>query len=561
MWDKQDQSIFLGASRKPDDSYQKAEELLLKYGNRHGLVTGATGTGKTVTLQILAEGFSNAGVPVFCADIKGDLSGIAMMGDAKDFLVKRAADVHLEPYEFQEFPVIFWDLFGEQGHPIRATISEMGPLLLSRLMNLSEAQEGILNIAFRLADEEGMLLLDLKDLQALLANIAERAAEIGARYGNVTRQSVGAIQRTLLVLETQGATHFFAEPALKIADIMRTTRDGRGAINVLAADRLMMNPRLYATFLLWLMSELFEELPEVGDPEKPKLVFFFDEAHLLFADAPKILVDRVEQVVRLIRSKGVGVYFVTQNPLDIPETVLAQLGNRIQHALRAYTPREQKAVRTAADTFRPNPDFDCATAITQLGTGEALVSTLQAKGIPSMVERTLMRPPSSRLGPITPEERRKLMAESPVAGQYDQTIDRESAFEILLKRATDAQKAEADAREQEDLAAEHGRSRWTLPDFGGGSTRDERPTSTTRTTRAPAPPRPSNRQSVTEAAIKSVVRSVGSSVGRAIVRGVLGSLKRGLEGGGGGRRSARLTTSLDGKGGQWLDCCLTAFGL
>ena len=397
-----DTSIFIGASRKPDDSYQQPEKLLLKYGNRHGLVTGATGTGKTVSLQILAEGFSNQGVPVFCADVKGDLSGIAMMGEAKDFLAERAEAVKLDPYEFQEFPVIFWDLFGEQGHPIRATVSEMGPLLLSRLMNLTEAQEGIINIAFRIADEEGLLLLDLKDLQSLLANIADRADEISARYGNVTKPSVGAIQRSLLVLEQQGGANFFGEPALKIADIMRTTRDGRGAINVLAADKLMMNPRLYSTFLLWLMSELFEELPEVGDPDKPKLVFFFDEAHLLFNEAPKALIDRVEQVVRLIRSKGVGVYFVTQNPLDVPETVLAQLGNRVQHALRAYTPREQKAVRTAADTFRPNPDFDCAKAITQLGTGEALVSTLEDKGVPSMVQRTLIRPPSSRLGPITP---------------------------------------------------------------------------------------------------------------------------------------------------------------
>ena len=406
-------SIFIGASRKPDDSYQRPEELLLKYGNRHGLVTGATGTGKTVTLQILAEGFSNAGVPVFAADIKGDLSGIAMMGDAKDFLTARAEAVKLDPYEFQQFPVIFWDLFGEQGHPIRATVSEMGPLLLSRLMNLTEAQEGVINIAFRIADEEGLLLLDMKDLQSLLANIAERAEEIGARYGNVTRQSVGAIQRTLLILEQQGGAHFFGEPALQIADIMRTTRDGRGAISVLAADKLMMNPRLYATFLLWLMSELFEQLPEVGDPDKPKLVFFFDEAHLLFDDAPKIVIDRVEQVVRLIRSKGVGVYFVTQNPLDVPETILAQLGNRVQHALRAYTPREQKAVRVAADTFRPNPDFDCAKAITQLGVGEALVSTLEEKGIPSMVQRTLIRPPASRLGPITPQERQQVMAREP----------------------------------------------------------------------------------------------------------------------------------------------------
>jgi len=500
-------SIFIGASRKPDDSYQRPEELLLRYGNRHGLVTGATGTGKTVSLQVMAEGFSNAGVPVFCADIKGDLSGIAMPGEAKDFLVKRAEQVKLDPYQFEDFPVIFWDLFGEQGHPIRATISEMGPLQLSRLMNLTDAQEGVMNIAFRIADEEGLLLLDLKDLQALLANIAERSDELSARYGNVTKPSVGAIQRTLLVLEQQGAANFFGEPALRIADIIRTTRDGRGAINVLAADKLMMNPRLYATFLLWLMSQLFEELPEVGDLDRPKLVFFFDEAHLLFDDAPKVLIDRVEQVVRLIRSKGVGVYFVTQNPLDIPEKVLAQLGNRVQHALRAYTPREQQAVRTAAETFRPNPDFNCATAITQLGTGEALVSMLEDKGVPSMVQRTLIRPPSSRLGPITPEERRKLIAESPVAGQYDQMIDRESAFEILQKKAMEAQ------------GQASGGSRWTIPGFGD----DSEPQSGRR---APAS-RPSNRQTVTEAAIKSVVRSVGSSVGRAIVRGILGSLTKG----------------------------------
>ena len=500
-----DASIFLGASRKPDDRYQRPERLLLKYGNRHGLVTGATGTGKTVSLQIMAEGFSDAGVPVFCADVKGDLSGIAMKGTAQDFLLKRAKQVKLDPYEFKDFPVIFWDLFGEQGHPVRATVSEMGPLLLSRLMNLTEAQEGVMNIAFRIADEEGLLLLDMKDLQALLANLAERAAEIGARYGNVTKQSVGAIQRSLLILEQQGGAHFFGEPALRISDLMRTSRDGRGMINVLAADRLMNNPRLYATFLLWLMSELFEQLPEVGDPEKPRLVFFFDEAHLLFDDAPKALVDRVEQVVRLIRSKGVGVYFVTQNPLDVPEKVLAQLGNRVQHALRAYTPREQKAVRTAAETFRPNPDFNCAEAITQLGTGEALVSTLEEKGVPSMVQRTLMRPPSSRIGPITPQERKEIVQASPVAGQYDQTIDRESAFEILQQKAAEAQ---APTQQQDG-------SRWTLPDFGGGNAGSGRA------------PRASNRQTVTEAAVKSVVRSVGSSLGRAIVRGILGSFSRG----------------------------------
>ena len=513
-------SIFIGASRKPDDSYQKAEDLLLEFGNRHGLVTGATGTGKTVTLQILAEGFSKAGVPVFCADIKGDLSGIAMKGEAKDFLQKRADAIRLKPYDFEEFPVVFWDLFGEKGHPIRATLSEMGPLLLSRLMDLSEAQEGVINIAFRVADEEGMLLLDMKDLQSLLSYMADHADELGKKYGNVSKQSVGAIQRSLLILEQQGATHFFGEPALKIADIMRTTADGRGAVNVLAADRLMMNPRLYATFLLWLMSELFEELPEIGDPDKPKLVFFFDEAHLLFNEAPRVLIERVEQVVRLIRSKGVGIYFVTQNPLDVPETVLAQLGNRLQHALRAYTPREQKAVKTAAETFRANPDFDCFEAITKLGVGEALVSTLHDKGIPSVVERTLVRPPASRLGAITDAERKKVMSESPVAGQYDSAVDRESAFEILQKRAADAMKAEQKAQEKEESQdGDSGRTGWTLPNFGG---EDDAPQKSSRSRG-----RSSNRQSVAEAAMKSVVRSVGSSLGRALVRGILGSLKKG----------------------------------
>ncbi|OJG00379.1 ATP-binding protein, partial [Rhizobium sp. 58] len=431
----QDGKLYIGTSRKPDDTINKAEYLDLKFGNRHGLVTGATGTGKTVTLQILAEGFSNAGVPVFCADVKGDLSGIGAVGEPKDFLQKRATEIGLDPYDFQEFPVIFWDLYGEKGHRVRTTMTEMGPLLLSRLMNATDAQEGVLNIAFKLADEGGLALLDLKDMQALLNYMGENATALSNKYGFISKASVGSIQRELLILEQQGAEQFFGEPALKISDIMRTTRDGRGAISVLAADKLMMNPRLYGTFLLWMMSELFEQLPEIGDPEKPKLVFFFDEAHLLFNDAPKVLVERVEQVVRLIRSKGVGVYFVTQNPLDVPETVLAQLGNRVQHALRAYTPREQKAVKTAADTFRPNPDFDCATVITNLGTGEALVSTLAAKGAPSMVERTLIRPPSSRLGPITEAERAALMKISPVAGLYDEDFDRESAYEILAARA------------------------------------------------------------------------------------------------------------------------------
>lgn len=514
-------SIFIGASRKPDDSYNRPEQLLLKYGNRHGLVTGATGTGKTVTLQVMAEGFSLAGVPVFCADVKGDLSGIGAMGQPNDAMSKRAEDVQFSPYEPKQFPTIFWDLFGEKGHPIRATVSEMGPLLLARLLDMTDAQEGVLNIAFKLADEEGLLLLDLKDLQALLANMASRDKEIAARYGLVSKASIGVIQRALLVLETQGGNHFFGEPALRIPDIMRTTPDGRGMINVLAADKLMMNPRLYATFLLWLMSELFEELPEVGDPEKPRLAFFFDEAHLLFDDAPKVLVERVEQVVRLIRSKGVGIYFVTQNPLDIPESVLAQLGNRVQHALRAYTPREQKAVRTAAETFRPNPDFDCATVITNLGVGEALVSTLEAKAVPSMVQRTLIRPPLSRMGPITDAERAVSMAMSPVSGQYDRTVDRESAYEVLQKRATDAMAKEARASEAEAPAQTGTRGRWTLPDFGGGEPQP------TQTRRAPAQ-RASNRQTVAEAAIKSVVRSVGSQVGRALVRGILGSLKKGF---------------------------------
>ncbi len=507
----EDGKIYLGTSRKPDDSLQGPEYLDLKLANRHGLITGATGTGKTVSLQILTEGFSNAGVPVFCADVKGDLSGLAMAGEGKDFLEKRAQDIGLEDYEYQDFPAIFWDLFGEQGHPIRTTISEMGPLLLSRLMDLTDAQEGVLNIAFRIADDEGMLLLDMKDLQALLAHIAERADEISARLGNVSKQSVAAIQRSLLVLEEQGGEHFFGEPALEIGDIMRTTRDGRGSINILAADKLMMSPRLYATFLLWLLSELFEELPEVGDPDRPRLVFFFDEAHLLFDDAPKILVERVEQVVKLIRSKGVGVYFVTQNPLDVPDGVLAQLGNRVQHALRAYTPREQKAVKTAAETFRPNPDFNAMETITNLGVGEALVSTLQKKGVPSIVQRTLMRPPQSRLGPLTPAERKKLVAMSPVAGQYDEAVDRESAFEILSKRADERARKEEEQQkleeEQEQLEKEE-RER----------ARKERANR----------PRRSNRQSVGEAALKSVTRTIASSLGRALVRGILGSLKRGF---------------------------------
>ncbi|KQV63749.1 helicase HerA-like C-terminal domain-containing protein [Rhizobium sp. Root1220] len=518
----EDGKIFVGVSRKPDDSINKPEYLDLKFGNRHGLVTGATGTGKTVTLQVLAEGFSRAGVPVFCADIKGDLSGIAAKGEPKDFLAKRAEQIGFDDYEFDQFPVIFWDLFGEKGHRVRTTIAEMGPLLLARLMDASEPQEGVINIAFKIADQGGLPLLDLKDFSALLNYMGENATELSSKYGLISKASVGSIQRALLVLEQQGAEHFFGEPALKIADIMRTNNRGYGQISVLAADKLMMNPRLYATFLLWLLSELFEELPEVGDPEKPNLVFFFDEAHLLFNDAPKVLTERVEQVVRLIRSKGVGVYFVTQNPLDVPETVLAQLGNRLQHALRAYSPREQKAVKTAADTFRPNPAFDCATVITTLGTGEALVSTLEAKGAPSIVERTLIRPPSGRVGPLTDTERQQVMDRSPVLGVYDEDLDRESAFEILAARAKKASDADAAKQAQPTQPTEGSVSgRWTLPGFGDDSS-DEKSSGSQGRTRSAG----YQRESVVEAAMKSVARTVATQVGRALVRGILGSLKR-----------------------------------
>jgi DNA helicase HerA-like ATPase len=428
----QDGKIFVGKG-------EKEEFLTLHLANRHGLATGATGTGKTVSLQVLAEGFSRAGVSVFAADVKGDLSGIAARGEARPDLVKRAKDMGFD-YTPDEFPVVFWDLFGEQGHPIRATVFEMGPLLISRMLDLNDVQEGIINIAFRFADDDpelkatdGSGLVDLKDLRELLSYLSKNGKEISARYGNVAVTAVGAVQRQLLVLENQGGTKFFGEPALAIADLMRT-ENGRGVINVLAADKLMASPRLYATFLLWLLSELFEKLPEVGDPDKPKIVFFFDEAHLLFNEAPKELLEKVEQVVRLIRSKGVGVYFVTQNPVDVPDKVLSQLGNRLQHALRAFTPSDQKAVKAAADTFRPNPKLDTARVITELGKGEALVSFLEGGGTPSMVDRTLIRPPSARIGPVTPEERKAVIDKSPVKGKYDKTVDPNSAFEILQKR-------------------------------------------------------------------------------------------------------------------------------
>ncbi len=511
-----DETIFIGKSTK-------RESLLLKLSNRHGLITGATGTGKTVSLQILAEGFSKHGVPVFCADVKGDLSGVAASGVSKDFLENRAKEIGFDGYEYKAFPAVFWDLFGEQGHPIRTTVSEMGPLLLARLMNLNDTQEGVLNIAFRVADEEGLLLLDLKDLRALMVNVAERAKELSAEYGNVSKASVGAIQRSLLVLEDQGGENFFGEPALDIKDLMRTNSKGEGYINVLAADKLMQSPRLYATFLLWLLSELFEELPEIGDPEKPILVFFFDEAHLLFDEAPKVLIQKVEQVVRLIRSKGIGVYFVTQNPLDVPDAVSSQLGNRIQHALRAFTPREQRAVKAAAETFRPNPEFKTAEVIMELGVGEALVSTLEKKGQPSIVQRTLVRPPSSRLGPLTRAERKEFIKDSPIYGVYDEGVDRISAYETLQKRAKQKAELEDRQREQESKAATENRGGFSLPDWIGGSAGGT-PSSRKKSTRR----RSSRRQSTTESLTKSVARSMGSALGRALVRGILGSLKKGF---------------------------------
>jgi len=496
-------TFLVGKSHKP-------ELLTLKLANRHGLVTGATGTGKTVTLQVMAEGFARAGVPVFAADIKGDLSGIGAPGDAKPPFVKRADELGV-PYEPEQFSTVFWDLFGEQGHPIRATVSEMGPLLLARLLDLNNTQEGVLNIAFRIADEQGLLLLDLKDLRAILTHIAENAADLTVKYGNISPQTVGTIQRQLLVLENQKGEVFFGEPALDINDLMRTDRDGRGIVNILAADKLMANPRLYATFLLWLLSELFEKLPEVGDLPQPKLVFFFDEAHLLFNGAPKVLLEAVEAVVRLIRSKGVGVYFVTQNPLDIPDTVLAQLGNRVQHALRAFTPRDQKAVKAAAETFRQNPKFKTEDAITQLAVGEALISMLEGKGVPSIVERALVAPPMAQVGPVTAAVRQQAIASSGLRGKYDTEVDRESAYEVLMKRkGLDPANPNAPAQQ----ASTGGIGGMLEGMFGGGA---PKPGQKGRTT-----------QSMSEKIINSAARSAASSVGRqissAIIRGVLGSI-------------------------------------
>uniref|UniRef100_Q07QH6 Helicase HerA-like C-terminal domain-containing protein n=1 Tax=Rhodopseudomonas palustris (strain BisA53) TaxID=316055 RepID=Q07QH6_RHOP5 len=525
--------IFIGKE-------QETAWLTLALANRHGLVTGATGTGKTVSLQVMAEGFARAGVPVFAADIKGDLSGIAQAGAPNEALLKRAKQMALE-LQPDQFTTVFWDVFGEQGHPIRATVSEMGPLLLSRMLDLNDVQEGVLNVAFRVADDNNLSLLDMKDLRAMLdaiAPIAQKVAEQGdlnadirqaaQALGNVTKQTVGTIQRQLLVLENQGGDKFFGEPALQLKDFMRTDRDGRGVVNILAADKLMNNPRLYATFLLWMLSELFEELPELGDPDKPKLVFFFDEAHLLFNDAPKSLMDKIEQVVRLIRSKGVGVYFITQNPIDVPDRVLAQLGNRVQHALRAFTPRDQKAVAAAADTFRPNPKLDTAKVITELGKGEALVSFLEGNGTPAMVERVMIRPPTARIGPVTPDERKAIIAASPVKGKYDTAIDAESAYEMLRNRieGNTAGGGDDNAKPAEGggILDQLGSMVGTI--FGTNTPRGRLSTGQVVARNVA--------RTVTNTVIggiaanlgKSVGGALGGSVGRSIVRGTLGGLLR-----------------------------------
>jgi len=520
------EGIFLGLGGG------EKQYLNLRRANRHGLIAGATGTGKTVTLQGIAESFSAVGVPVFLSDVKGDLSGICMAGSptAKnaDKLVSRAQEIGLENYAYADNPAIFWDLYGEQGHPIRTTVSEMGPLLLARLMDLNETQEGVLTIAFKYADEEGLLLLDLGDLQSMLAYCAENADMLSAKYGNVTKASVGTIQRSLLQLESQGGDHFFGEPALDIHDMLKVDEKGRGYINILAADKLMQSPKLYATFLLWLLSELFQTLPEVGDPDKPVLVFFFDEAHLLFDDAPKALQDKIEQVVRLIRSKGVGVYFVTQNPIDIPEDVAGQLGNRVQHALRAFTPRDQKAIQAAADTFRINPDLDVAKAITELKVGEALVSLLQEDGSPSIVQRTLIAPPRSRLGPVDAKERAIIQSISPVAGKYDNVVNRESAEEILAARgeaaaaAAVAEKAKAEA---DKAAAAQAKIE--------AKQREQQLKEQARAEAAAA--REAAKPSAFDKALQSATRSASSSIGRQVAnelgKAVLGGGRKSSGGG------------------------------
>ncbi|MFD1612797.1 helicase HerA-like domain-containing protein [Sphingomonas tabacisoli] len=508
--------------------------LNFKRANRHGLIAGATGTGKTVTLQGIVEGFSKAGVPSFVADVKGDLSGLGMAGSptakTHEIFAARAAEIGMTDWAYADNPVQLWDLFGEQGHPIRTTVSEMGPLLLSRLMNLNETQEGVLTIAFTVADKDGLLLLDLDDLQAMLVNCAERADELTTTYGNVSKQSIGTIQRSLLQLRSQGGDHFFGEPALDIQDLIKTDDGGRGVVNILAADKLMASPKLYATFLLWLLSELFEQLPEVGDPDKPKLCFFFDEAHLLFDEAPDALLEKVEQVVRLIRSKGVGVYFITQNPIDVPDKVAAQLGNRVQHALRAFTPADQKGIRAAADTFRANPGVDVATAITELKVGEALVSLLQPDGSPSPVERTLIKPPSSRVGPLSPQERGVLRQTDAVGTKYDAVVDRESAEEILAAKSAQAAAAAAQAKAQ------------TEADKQAAAQAKEEARQAQIAAREAAKPTLTDKiiQTAARTATSAVTRQVANELGRAVFGGssrsqsssggLVGSLLRGVLG-------------------------------
>lgn len=503
--------------------------ILSRMANRHGLITGATGTGKTVTLQRMAEQFSLAGVPVFLADAKGDLSGLGVAGVASEKLQKRLDALGVAAWQGDQYPVTFWDVFGEQGHPVRATISDMGPLLLGRLLDLNETQAGVLQLVFKIADDQGLLLLDLKDLRAMVQFVGEHADEFRTGYGNVSAASIGAIQRGLLTLEEQGGDQFFGEPMLNIDDLMQTgsgNMRGRGMINVFAADKLMNSPRLYASFLLWLLAELFEQLPEAGDLDKPKLVFFFDEAHLLFSDAPPALLQKVEQVVRLIRSKGVGVFFVTQNPLDIPDTVLGQLGNRVQHALRAFTPRDQKAVKAAADTLRANPAFDAVAAITELGVGEALVSFLDEQGRPTIVERAFVLPPSSRIGPMTAEERRAAIDGSMIAGHYEKFVDRDSAFEKLNAATTNEKIPEGTQRAGagKTAAANNSTSDTAAPAEEGGGLLGSLGGMLGGMFGGSAGGSGRGRQGVVEAAVKSAARTMGSQVGREIIRGVLGSI-------------------------------------
>jgi DNA helicase HerA-like ATPase len=554
-----DTSIFVGAS-------DADQFLLLKYANRHGLIAGATGTGKTVTLQTIAEGFSTYGVPVFMADVKGDLSGVSQPGADNPHAVERARQLKIDGYKGRAFPTIYWDLFGDKGHPVRTTVTEIGPVLMARLLQLNDTQEGVLNIVFKVADEQGLLLLDFKDLQSVLQWTAENAGTLTTKYGNVSKQSIGTIQRALLTLQQQGGERFFGEPALDLKDMIGHDASGAGYVNVLAADKLMQSPRLYSTFLLWLLSELFQVMPEVGDVDRPKFVFFFDEAHLLFDDAPKALLDKIEQVVRLIRSKGVGVYFITQSPLDIPEAVLGQLSNRVQHALRAFTPKDQKAVKTAADTFRPNKKFSAATAIVELGVGEALLSFLDAKGVPEPVERCFIAPPRGRIGPASDAERAAVVKASPLAGKYERTVDRESAYEVLTGRANGGQVRHADApaaspgpRGQYDAApvptaqspGPWGRSR--IPQTEPAEPSKPRPR--LREAEPPSPPAPApvpkvptprtstpkapaqHGDSALEATMKSMGRSLGTAAvregtkflkkeGPSILRGILGSLRK-----------------------------------